>query len=235
MIYRHAILCLLLLLLMVMPTQAHGYIVRAIPEDRSSLQRPPTRLQYWFSEDLEPRFSELNLRNQSGDIIATGGVDENNRTLLSLQVPPELPDGAYIVELRPAFASDGHVVAESRVFFVGEEVGGIEGQSANDTAIPLEVVWRTLITIANMLIFGVTVLYSTVLFPAWGNTKYPAGGLPPRVMKRLRYTLMSALAIAIIGNVLALVTTVDGVLQCKCRSSYTAESLAGGANWVTLW
>ncbi len=198
------LIILLLTFILVLPTQAHGYIVRAIPEDRSTLQRPPTRLQYWFSEDLEPRFSELNLRDQSGEIIATGGVDENNRTLLSLQVPPELPDGAYIVELRPAFASDGHVVAESRVFFVGDEVGGVEGQAAADTAIPLEVVWRTLMTIANMLIFGTTVLYSTVLFPAWGNAKYKAGGLPPRVMTRLRNTLIGALALAIVANLIAL-------------------------------
>ena len=99
---------------------AHGYIVRAIPADRSTLERPPTRLQYWFSEDLEPRFSEIHLRDQAGAVIASGGVDEANHALLTLRVPAGLPDGAYVVELRPAFASDGHVIAESRVFFVGE-------------------------------------------------------------------------------------------------------------------
>lgn len=195
---------LLITLLSSLPIQAHGYIVRSIPEDRTTLQRPPTRLQYWFSEDLEVRFSEVNLRNQSGEIVATGGVDERNQTLLSFQVPPDLPDGAYIVELRPAFASDGHVVAESRVFFVGEEVGGVEGQSADDTAIPLEVFWRTLMTMANTLIFGVTVLYSTVLYPAWGSKSYPVGGLPSRVMRRLRNTLISAIGLAFIANIIAL-------------------------------
>lgn len=195
---------LIFILMYALPAQAHGYIVRAIPEDRSTLQRPPTRLQYWFSEDLEARFSEVNLRDQAGAIIATGGVDARNGTLLSLQVPPELADGAYIVELRPAFASDGHVVAESRVFFVGEEVGGVEGQAADQNAIPLEVVWRTLMTMANILIFGVTVLYSTVLFPAWGSKQYPAGGLPPRVMHRLRNTLISAVMLAFVANIIAL-------------------------------
>lgn len=195
---------LIFILVYALPTQAHGYIVRAIPEDRSTLQRPPTRLQYWFSEDLESRFSEVNLRDQSGTIIATGGVDERNGTLLSLQVPPELADGAYIVELRPAFASDGHVVAESRVFFVGKEVGGVEGQAADQNAIPLEVVWRALMTIANMLIFGVTVLYAVVLFPAWSSKQYPAGGLPPRVMRRLRNTLIGAVGLAFVANIIAL-------------------------------
>lgn len=184
---------------------AHGYIVRAIPEDRSTLQRPPTRLQYWFSEELEPRFSEIHLRDSSSSIIASGAVDERNRTLLTLQVPTDLPDGAYIVELRPAFASDGHVVAESRVFFVGEEVGGIEGQSADDTAVPLEVVWRTGMLIANMLIFGVTALYALVLYPAWGSKSHKIGGLPPRVMSRLQHTLIAGLALAFASNILALI------------------------------
>ena len=202
---RQGIAVLIFLFIHLLPTQAHGYVVRAIPADRSTLQRPPTRLQYWFSEALEWRFSELNLRSQSGEVIATGGVDAANPSLLSLQVPPDLPDGAYIVELRPAFASDGHVIAESRVFFVGEEVGGISGQAADSSAIPLEVLWRALLGAANMLFFGSALLYALVLLPAWGSPKYPAGGLPPRVMRRIRNSLTMAVALALAANVLALV------------------------------
>jgi len=198
------IMPIFIFIVMILPVSAHGYIVRSIPEDRTTLQRPPTRLQYWFSEGLETRFSEIHLRDQSGAIIATGGVDEQNSTLLTLQVPPNLSDGAYIVELRPAFASDGHVVAESRVFFVGEEVAGVEGQAADDTAIPLEVLWRTLMLMANTLIFGVTALYSMVLFPAWGSDNQ-VGGLPPRVMRRLRNILIGALGLAVVANIMALI------------------------------
>ena len=201
---RQQIAALCLLFLTALPAQAHGYVVRAIPADRSVLPRPPTRLQYWFSEALERRFSELNLRNQSGDMIAVGGVDEASPSLLSLQVPPDLPDGAYIVELRPAFASDGHVIAESRVFFVGEEVGGIAGQAADGRALPLETLWRALLSAANSLFFGAALLYSLVLRPAWGSPKHPAAGLPPRVMRRLRRSLMAAVALALAANMIAL-------------------------------
>ena len=184
--------------------RAHGYVVRAIPADRSTLERPPTRLQYWFSEDLERRFSEIKLRDQSGAIIASGGVDEENGALLSLRLPPGLPDGAYIVELRPAFVSDGHVIAESRVFFVGEEVGGVSGQVADDRAIPLEVLWRYLLGIGNMLFFGTTALYGMVLLPAWGSAARHGGRLPVRVMQRLRFCLIAGIALAFIGNLIAL-------------------------------
>ncbi|RMG81081.1 MAG: hypothetical protein D6712_16990, partial [Chloroflexi bacterium] len=40
--------------------------------------------------------------------------------------------------------------------------------------------------------------------PAWGNRKYRAGQLPPRVMKRLNATVAAGLAMAFAGNILAL-------------------------------
>lgn len=184
--------------------KAHGYVVRAIPADRSALERPPTRLQYWFSEDLEPRFSEIKLRDQSGEVIARGAVDEANHALLTLRVPAGLPDGAYIVELRPAFASDGHVIAESRVFFVGEEVGGVTGRAADDRAIPLEVLWRAGLNLANFLFFGASLLYGVVLLPAWGNVRNPRAALPPRLMKTLRNCLIAGLMLAALANLIAL-------------------------------
>lgn len=196
---------IILLFSSVQPAEAHGYIVRAIPENRAVLERPPTRLQYWFSEALEPDFSSINLRDQNGEIIATGGISETNNTLMSLRVPNDLPDGAYIVELRPAFASDGHVVAESRVFFVGEEIGGVAGSSATDQAVPLEVAWKVVVYTSSLLLFGVLTLYSMVLIPAWGSTKYSAGLLPPRVMNRLNIIIIVALAGALLGNGFALI------------------------------
>ena len=206
-IVKHSIYAILLfaVLAITASTRAHGYVVRAIPADRSTLERPPTRLQYWFSEDLERRFSEIKLRDQSGAIIAVGGVDDNNASLLSLRVPSGLPDGAYIVELRPAFVSDGHVIAESRVFFVGEEVGDVSGEAADDRAIPLEVVWRFLLSAANMLFFGCSTLYAAVLMPAWGSRRQEERGLPARVMKRLGACMVASIALAVVANIIALV------------------------------
>jgi putative copper export protein/methionine-rich copper-binding protein CopC len=194
----------LILLATAVDVSAHGYLVRAIPEDRAVLERPPARVQYWFSEPLEAEFSSLNVRNQNGEIVATGDVDDVNNTLMHARLPNDLPDGAYIVELRPAFASDGHVVAESRVFFVGDEVGNVAGQSADDTARPLEVLWRAITLTAMMLLFGTFTLYSAVLVPAWGNPDHRAGLLPPRVMRRLNWIVGITLLIFAGGQVLAL-------------------------------
>lgn len=201
------LLFLLLLLLSLLPSgpsAAHGYLVRAIPEDRAVLPFPPTRLQYWFSEALEPGFSSVLVRDHTGVVIAEGGVDENNRALLTVSLPPDLPDGAYVVELRPAFASDGHVVVQSRVFFVGIEPEDIQGIAASDQAVPLEVAWRVLVVGSFLLLFGTYALYRLVLLPAWGSPSYAVGHLPPRVISRLNWLLTAGLLLALLGNMLAL-------------------------------
>ena len=192
------------MLLTVQPAQAHGYIVRSIPEDRAALERAPVRIQFWFSEDLEPEFSSVTVRNQSGEVLATGGVSPDDYSLLEARLPTNLPDGAYINELRIAFASDGHVVVESRVFFVGEVDGGVSGLAASDQPVTLEIIWRALVFLSLILLTGAFALYNLVLLPAWGSTDYPAGHLPPRVMARLNGLVIAALVIAFVSHLLAL-------------------------------
>ena len=119
-------------------------------------------------------------------------------------MPRDMADGAYIVDMRLAFASDGHVIVQSRVFFIGEAVSGVAGQDASDQANPLEVVWRAITYASTMLLFGIFTLYSIVLIPAWGNPKYRAGLLPPRVMRRLAWMIGVALVLAVVGSIMAL-------------------------------
>jgi copper transport protein len=203
--HRIALLILVLLLLSTSgTTSAHGYLIRAIPEDRSVLQRAPTRLQYWFSENLEPQFSAITVRTPTGEAIATGGLAPDNPALLTVRLPRDLPDGAYIADMRLAFASDGHVVAQSNVFFVGQVVADVTGAAATNQANGLEVVWRTLVLSATLLLFGAFMLYSVVLVPAWGNPDYRAGLLPPRLMRRLNLIISAALVVTLAGNGLAL-------------------------------
>lgn len=192
------------LIALVRPALAHGYLIRAIPEDRAVLERSPARLQYWFSEILEPEFSSITVRDRDGTTIAQGGISPDNAALLTVRLPADLPDGAYIVDMRIAFASDGHVIAQSSVFFVGTEIAGIAGSAASNLAEPLEVLWRALSLTGITLLFGTLTLYSGILVPAWGNPAYRAGLLPPRVMRRLYLVLAGGFLIVVIGGILAL-------------------------------
>ena len=193
------------LLVLVGPALAHGYIVRAIPDDRAVLERSPLRVQVWFSEPLESEFSQITVSNSAGEVIASAPADPEDPSLLAVRLPPDLPDGAYPVDLRIAFASDGHVIHERRIFFVGE-AGGAQAEAAASAGVePLEVVWRALSIGGALLLFGASALYALALVPAWGRLAYPAGLLPPRVMRALNGILLASLLAVLVGGLLALV------------------------------
>jgi len=214
-IIRHVLIAALILIACLLlidqpPARAHGYILRSIPQDQAVLSRSPSRIQIWFSESLEPRFSTLTLTNDKGEDIPLqdSGVVSNNPAQLAGRIPTALPDGAYVVTMRIAFASDGHVITERMIFWVGQRTGTLSAAGANTAstqdAIPLEVVWRILTLIPLMVLFGVFVLYAGVLLPAWGNQRYTAGGLAPRVLGRLTLLVGIMIAVALVGCVLAL-------------------------------
>lgn len=203
-IKRAALAGLLLLLISAASVGAHGFIVRAIPENRAVLERAPARVQYWFSEGLERAFSSVTVRDQTGTVIATGGVDDQNNALMTARLPANLPDGAYVAELRVAFASDGHVITETRVFFVGAAVESVTS-STTVRAEPLEVIWRAVSLAAILLLLGIYAVYALALVPAWGSPQHPAGLLPPRVMRRLSAAALAALGAAFAAQALAIV------------------------------
>lgn len=196
-----------LVVLVIAPSaaHAHGYIVRAIPEDQARLERSPARVQFWFSESLEPQFSSVRVIDPTNAVIAEGGAAPSDDSLLEARLPNDLPDGAYIVELRIAFASDGHVQAARQVFYVGETTATLDGAGIGDEVAALEVVWRTLLLTSFTVLAGALTLYALVLVPAWGNPKHTAGLLPPRVMRQLNLLIIVGLAGAVAGNGLALV------------------------------
>ncbi|PJF35443.1 MAG: hypothetical protein CUN49_10545 [Candidatus Thermofonsia Clade 1 bacterium] len=187
------------------PAEAHGYLIRVIPDNRAVLSRSPTRIQAWFSEGLEPRFSTISLTDDRGNAIALEevGVVPSNPSQLSARIAQPLPNGAYIVNMRVAFASDGHIYNERLVFWVGEQGGDLAVSGEGSLIDPLEAVWRAISLPALYALFGATLLYSAVLLPAWRNPSYRAGKLPPRLMNRLTALAWIAVSIAALGTVLA--------------------------------
>ncbi len=198
-------LTLTALLLVVIPARAHGYLIRILPADGAVLERAPSRLQAWFSEGLEPRFSQMILTDAAGVAIplTDNGVVPTNTRQLSARIPNALPDGLYILTMRVAFASDGHIYTERYRFWVGQPSGDVATGGASRTADPFEIFWRMLTLPAMNVLFGVAIVYGVVLVPGWGNPHYRAGKLPPRVMARLYLIAWIAVITAFAGTVLA--------------------------------
>jgi len=89
---------------------AHASLVKSVPGRRAVLATPPTRVQLWFNERLEPAFSRLSVWDAGGKQVDARDVqvDTQDPKLLSVGVPALQP-GRYTVRFR-VLSVDGHVV-----------------------------------------------------------------------------------------------------------------------------
>jgi methionine-rich copper-binding protein CopC len=97
---------------------AHAYLVKSVPAQRAVLYRAPAKIQLWFNERLEPRYSSLSLSDSGGKTIELGAVEisADDPKRLSAAVKP-LPAGRYTIKFR-VLSVDGHVVRDQFFFTV---------------------------------------------------------------------------------------------------------------------
>jgi len=109
---------LLLLLLAPGIASAHAYLVRSAPAQRAVLYKAPAKIQLWFNERLEARFSTFSLSDADGRPFETGKaeVPKEDSKQLSATVKP-LPPGRYVVKYR-VLSVDGHLVEDEFPFTI---------------------------------------------------------------------------------------------------------------------
>ena len=66
-------LAALLISLLLAPSSlwAHAYLVKSVPAQRATLYRAPAKIQLWFNERLEPRYSSFTVSAADGNSIET--------------------------------------------------------------------------------------------------------------------------------------------------------------------
>ena len=98
--------------------QAHAYLVKSIPAQRAVLYRAPAKIQLWFNERLEPRYSSLIVLDAAGKSIDLGEpeITKDDPKRLSATVKA-LPPGRYVVNYR-VLSVDGHLVQNQFPFTI---------------------------------------------------------------------------------------------------------------------
>ncbi len=114
---------LLLLVLSFAPSAAwaHASLVKSTPAKRAVLSHPPTKIQLWFNERIEARYSSLTLTDGNGKQVETGTpeVSSEDPKQLSATIKP-LPPGRYRIQYR-VLSVDGHIVKDQYSFTVNNE------------------------------------------------------------------------------------------------------------------
>ncbi len=100
------------------PAGAHAVLVKSTPASRASLSQPPSRVELWFNERLEPSFSSVSVWSASSVQVdrRDSAVGPEDPKRLSV-TPGPLPPGRYTVRFR-VLSVDGHVVESSFPFTV---------------------------------------------------------------------------------------------------------------------
>ena len=118
-----AIVVPIILLLIIVPTipksYAHAFVIKSDPSSSQSLTTPPTKVDVYFSEPVDLRYSKLSVIDSSGKQIDNKDIQHINgdQSSLSVTLPSSrLKDGVYTVTTKVLSQVDGHVTDNAFVF-----------------------------------------------------------------------------------------------------------------------
>jgi methionine-rich copper-binding protein CopC len=114
------VLALLAAGLIATSASAHPTLKSATPPAEAVVASAPTEIRLSFSEGVIPKFSTVELKDQTGKSVATGKVATNPKDARELIVPLQVPlqAGAYTVKWN-VVSVDTHRVNGTYSFKVG--------------------------------------------------------------------------------------------------------------------
>jgi copper resistance protein C len=77
---------------------AHAFLDHAEPKVGSTVTNSPAKVKIWFTQELEPAFSSIQVQNAQGKEMdkKDAHLDAKDRSLLEVSLP-QLPSGTYTV------------------------------------------------------------------------------------------------------------------------------------------
>ena len=116
---RKIIVALAFLALAAPAAQGHAFLDHAVPSVGNAVATPPTQIRIWFTQELEPAFSTVEVRDAAGNRVDGGDakVDAVDRTQMYASLKP-LPPGTYHVAWH-ALSVDTHTTEGTFSFSVG--------------------------------------------------------------------------------------------------------------------
>ncbi|HEU4908990.1 MAG TPA: copper resistance protein CopC [Propionibacteriaceae bacterium] len=117
-----ATLAAVLSFLLASPALAHAELVSMSPANGTQLTRPPTEVRMTFTESINLVDNGIRLVDHVGANVPTPQPTVSGRTVI-WPMPPDLPEGPYIVTWR-VVSADGHPVSGASSFGVGTAATG---------------------------------------------------------------------------------------------------------------
>jgi methionine-rich copper-binding protein CopC len=111
-------LAILAILLTATSAWAHAFLDHAEPAVGSTIDSPPAEIKIWFTERLEPSFSQIQLFDHKGRAVTQNQavIDSDDPTLLKLSLPSLAP-GLYKVTWK-VMSVDTHITVGNFSFML---------------------------------------------------------------------------------------------------------------------
>ena len=142
---RKLIYCCLLALPILLASQtqsrsalAHADLDRSDPAADAVLTSAPTQVQLWFTQELFRRQGQNRIEVYAADGSrqeqGEAAINDDDRTLLTVALQPDLPPGVYTVRWKAVSSEDGHESAGEFTFTIA--TGDAAATPVNDAATP---------------------------------------------------------------------------------------------------
>jgi len=103
---------------------AHAFVTKSDPSPSQSLATQPTKVDVYFNDLIDIRYSQLKVLDSNGNEIQQKDLHyiNNDESTLSVSLPSRLKDGIYTVTTKVLDQTDGHVTENAYVFAIGQPV-----------------------------------------------------------------------------------------------------------------
>ncbi|MDE1770917.1 MAG: copper resistance protein CopC, partial [Thaumarchaeota archaeon] len=93
---------------------AHASVTKSNPAALSSLSTSPTKVDVYFSDPIDIKYSQVRVLDSDGKQIQENDQHyiNNNQNTLSVSLPPNLPNGIYTIATKVLDQTDGHVTED---------------------------------------------------------------------------------------------------------------------------
>ncbi len=100
---------------------AHALILKSNPTPSQSLSSPPAKIDVYFTDPVDIRYSEIKVLDPNGKEIENHDLKyiNSDQSGLGVTLPAGLPNGVYTVSTKVLDQTDGHVTENGFVFAVG--------------------------------------------------------------------------------------------------------------------
>ncbi|MGI0018366.1 MAG: copper resistance protein CopC, partial [Nitrosotalea sp.] len=103
---------------------AHAFVIKSDPAPSQSLASPPSKVDVYFNDPIDIRYSEVKVLDSDGKQIQENDQHyiNGNQLSLSVSLPSNLKNGIYTISTKVLDQTDGHVTEDAFAFGVGQDV-----------------------------------------------------------------------------------------------------------------